>query len=93
VDFYCAEATLVLELDGESHLTSVASDRVRQRYLERHGLKVLRFWNTEVFDDLDAVLEAIWNECERRAGNASKSLTAPAPHPQPLSPEGRGEKR
>src|SRR5262245_17397156 len=56
LDFYCAACRLVVELDGESHLGNEEADRRRQKYLEEAGLKVLRFWNTEVFDELDAVL-------------------------------------
>ena len=66
VDFYCAECTLVLELDGESHVGKEDPDRQRQKDLEDRGLKMLRFWNAEVFDNLDGVLQAIYDECVRR---------------------------
>src|SRR5262245_57379056 len=63
VDFYCARARLVIELDGESHVGKEAPDQERQDALERRGLKVLRFWDTQVYDELDAVIEVIWREC------------------------------
>jgi adenine-specific DNA-methyltransferase len=85
-DFYCAVSALVLELDGESHLGAADYDRVRQSYLEKQGLKVLRFWNTQVFEELEPVLEVIWAECQQRAVHPPRPLTWPAPHPQPLSP-------
>ncbi len=47
----------------------------------KDGIHVIRFLNTDVFDHLDAVLEAIWRECEQ--------LRNAAPHPNPL-PEGEG---
>jgi very-short-patch-repair endonuclease len=61
LDFYCASARLAVELDGGQHLTDegLARDAERTRFLERNGLCVLRFTNTEVMQELDAVLEAI----------------------------------
>jgi adenine-specific DNA-methyltransferase len=81
VDFFCARTALALELDGETHLGRKSEDTDRQRWLENQGVKVLRFWNTQVFEEFEAVLEAIWLECDRRC----KALP---PHPQPLSPGG-----
>src|SRR5262245_1191460 len=65
-DFYCHDCALIVELDGESHLGREAADRDRQVNLEACGLKVLRFWNSDVYDDLPTVLEAISQECQRR---------------------------
>ena len=66
-DFYCAQARLVIELDGESHIGKDARDGNRQRVLEGKEFRILRFWDTEIYDDLDAVLEFIWRECEARS--------------------------
>ena len=66
-DFCCAVAALVIELDGETHLGKEEADRTRQTYLESTGLKVLRFWNTDVFEGLDGVLEAVYRECQQRS--------------------------
>ena len=66
VDFYCAACKLVIELDGETHTGKEAADRVRQSFLESRGLKVLRFWNTDVYDNLDGVLSVILRECAMR---------------------------
>ena len=88
VDFYFSAAALILELDGESHLGQEAKDGDRQRWLESQGLKVMRFWNTDVFDEFEAVLETIWQECDRRRSvGKGRPLT-----PNPSPPEGRGEK-
>jgi very-short-patch-repair endonuclease len=64
VDFYCAEAQLAVELDGGGHagLDQARYDRVRAELLECIGVKLLRFWNNEVFDNLDGVLETILKE-------------------------------
>jgi very-short-patch-repair endonuclease len=87
VDFVCAAATLVVELDGESHIGKEKADQDRKTALERMGYKVLRFWDTDVYDSRDAVLEVIWRECQTRAG---PPLT---PNPSPLSTGERGEER
>jgi very-short-patch-repair endonuclease len=59
VDFYCAEARLVIELDGESHRYTGEHDAFRQAVLEGLGLRVLRFANDDVMKSLEFVLAAI----------------------------------
>ncbi len=59
VDFFCADAQLVVELDGSQHIDRADHDDRRTAYLERLGLKVLRFWNTDVIEHLDGVCETI----------------------------------
>ena len=63
VDFYCPKAKLVIELDGGQHYSEAiqAIDKSRDRYMERVGLKVLRFSDKEAFENLPGVLEEIWN--------------------------------
>ena len=60
-DFYCHEAKLVIELDGASHNTEdmQVHDERRDSIMEGFEIKVLRFKNEEVFENLDAVLEEI----------------------------------
>jgi very-short-patch-repair endonuclease len=67
VDFYCAIAALVLELDGESHVGKETADRNRRQWLEKQGLKVIRCWDNEVFDSYDGLQELIWHECQARS--------------------------
>jgi very-short-patch-repair endonuclease len=62
VDFVCFEKRLVIELDGSQHAERTDQDEQRTRYLERQGFRVIRFWNVEVFENLDGVLECIWRE-------------------------------
>jgi very-short-patch-repair endonuclease len=57
VDFYCDELRLVIELDGSQHDEEI--DNTRTRALERQGLVVLRFWDNQVLQEAEAVLEAI----------------------------------
>lgn len=69
-DFYCAEADLVVELDGASHIGREEYDQSRQAWLEDQGLIVLRFSNDQVREWLRAVLDQITAACRERAGRA-----------------------
>ena len=61
VDFYCASAKLVVELDGSQHYEEEAKQKDRQRtaYLEQCGLYVFRVANNRIKDSFDGVCEAI----------------------------------
>ena len=74
VDFYCPECKLAVELDGEKHFNSMASeyDLRRTEFLGRHNIRVLRFENRAVFEHSDGVLEAIRNYL-------STATTTPSP--------------
>ena len=58
VDFACLPRKLLIEVDGGQHLESQA-DTERDRWLRSRGFRVLRFWNNEVFQNLQGVLETI----------------------------------
>ncbi len=78
LDFYCHELKLAIELDGGQHNEPPAKqyDADRTSYLEEQGIRVIRFWNNEVLQQTDSVLESLWN-----------SLTSLTPAPLP---EGEG---
>lgn len=61
VDFCCQERRLVIELDGGQHskVKNAILDRQKQNYLEKKGYKILRFWNNQLEDNLQGVLEII----------------------------------
>jgi 5-methyltetrahydrofolate--homocysteine methyltransferase len=61
VDFICVEANLVIELDGDVHAgpQQMAHDRSRQLYLESRGYRVIRFLNSDVFGNMESVLQTI----------------------------------
>lgn len=61
VDFYCSKQRLAIEVDGETHLGPVAEayDAARQKYLERLGIQVLRFWNTDVYQNIEGVVDEV----------------------------------
>ncbi|ALQ50706.1 endonuclease domain-containing protein [Nitrosomonas ureae] len=67
VDFYCAAANLVIELDGSQHFEPdhQASDAERDRILESLGLRVLRFDNRQVMQELDAVMRVVFDAVEK----------------------------
>ena len=61
LDFYCNECKLAVELDGEIHNEEEAKqyDSARTEKLREYGITVIRFWNSEVMNDSDKVLERI----------------------------------
>ncbi len=59
VDFSCFEKSLVIELDGGRHSEQAEYDNTRTSWLEANGCTVLRFWNSQIMNEIDAVLEAI----------------------------------
>ena len=58
-DFVCLEKRLIIELDGGQHQTTTLHDAQRTKQLESKGFRVIRFWNNELQEDPDAVLQAI----------------------------------
>ena len=64
LDFVCLEAKLVIEVDGGQHNESV-HDRERDQELESAGFQIMRFWNHQVLNEIDAVTEAIRLELEK----------------------------
>ncbi|MCF7965400.1 endonuclease domain-containing protein [Methylobacter sp. Wu8] len=77
-DFLCMEPKIIIELDGSQHWEQQEYDEQRSRYLQSVGYRVLRFWNNEVLQETEAVLEAI-----------RLAVIDLSPHPSPL-PEGEG---
>jgi very-short-patch-repair endonuclease len=77
VDFVNLEKKVVIELDGGRH-TLHPGDRIRDEWLQAEGYKVLRFWDNQVFSNLEGVLETIRDAL----------LT---PHPGPLPQGERGD--
>jgi very-short-patch-repair endonuclease len=83
VDFACFGSRLVIEVDGGQHgkETSLARDQQRDAHLISNGFNVLRFWNSDVDQNLEGVLETI-----------VRVLRAPPPRPAvPADPPRKGE--
>lgn len=89
VDFFCASARLVLELDGDSHAFRKRHDARRTAYLESRGMQVLRFDNDQIHQHLERVLDVIYDVCIKRQkifdadGTMGGRLRTPAPRPSP----------
>jgi len=71
VDFYCAQTKLAMEIDGELHFEPGVDvrDGARQSYIESLGIRVLRFTNPQVYDELNLVIEEIARVAEERIVN------------------------
>ena len=61
VDFCAPRRKLIIELDGSQHLEQEDYDKERTAFLESKGYRVLRFWNNEVMNNIEAVLGVIWD--------------------------------
>jgi len=81
VDFICVEKNLVIEVDGGQHAENEGADLQRSAYLNKMGYRVFRFWNNQVLQETDAVLEAIF------AILGENKQNSPAPQPSPPSGE------
>jgi very-short-patch-repair endonuclease len=75
VDFVCLEERIVVEADGGQHAAAENQDAERDGWLRAQGFTVLRFWNNDIMENLEGVLEAILVGC----GTAAPSPPAPLP--------------
>ena len=64
VDFYCAELKLVIEIDGDSHAEQFDYDVQRTAYLNCLGLRVLRYANRDILDNLPGTYEHLQTQLE-----------------------------
>ena len=76
LDFFCLEASLNIELDGSQHGHTKGQERDTQRdaWLNTQGILVLRFWNSRLRREQQAIRDTIWHALQERA-----------PHPLPDS--------
>jgi very-short-patch-repair endonuclease len=77
VDFICVEKNVVIEVDGGQHTENKEEDLQRSAYLNKMGYRVFRFWNNQVLQETEAVLEAIF------AILAAGKQNSPSPQPSP----------
>ncbi len=59
VDFICLELKLIIELDGSQHSNQIDKDTERTLFLNQRGFKVVRFWNNDLYNNLEGILECI----------------------------------
>jgi very-short-patch-repair endonuclease len=74
VDFACLSQRLIVELDGGTHSTDLElrRDRARERYPMDQGFRVIRFWNADVMQNMEGVMDTI-----------VAALHTPTPDPSP----------
>lgn len=63
IDFISFDPKIIIEVDGSQHIDQTAYDQARTEYLSSLGYKVLRFWNNDVLNNIEIVLNTIWNTC------------------------------
>ena len=73
VDFVCFEKKLIVELDGGQHNENdnITKDNQRTKFLENNNFKILRFWNNEIIENIENVLNKIYETLE--------NISAPSP--------------
>ena len=78
MDFFCSEARLAVEVDGATHATAkeVADDAERTKFLQENAVRVLRFSNSDVTNNIDGVLEMIY----LHLGQQSAPSSGPSDH-------------
>ena len=81
VDFICVEKNVVIEVDGGQHAENEEIDLQRSAYLNKMGYQVVRFWNNQVLQETEAVLEVVF------AILANGKQNSPSPQPSPPSGE------
>ena len=96
LDFYCHENKLAVELDGGQHNDGEAKlrDDSRSGFLGEQGIRVVRFWNHDVLQQTESVLESLWHEVHAESSSSSPSPQTPLPRGEGLTsaitPEGEG---
>jgi very-short-patch-repair endonuclease len=80
VDFYCHEASLAIEVDGEIHETQREYDAERDRILAGEGVRVLRVTNADVLQRLPETLERIAAACNHPQSSSDTVVTIALPN-------------
>lgn len=100
LDFCAPEVKLAIELDGDTHLSLEAKrlDAEREVYIESFGIRIIRFTNGNIFENLQTVLDAIAKEIEGRLpalGSHRRSTvqTSEPPFAAPLRKGGKGQRK
>ena len=66
VDFYCHAARLVIEVDGEIHMDQIEYDDGREADIGKYNIKIIRFTNDEVNNNIEDVLQKIESVIKER---------------------------
>ena len=82
VDFYCPELKLVIEIDGDTHAEQIEYDLKRNNILNNFGLKIIRYTNPEIMNNLQGVQQDLIQKIKLRLIKTGESLEVvhpPAP--------------
>ncbi len=93
LDFYCHEAKFAIELDGSQHNEDeqVKYDEERTQILrEQHGIQVIRFWNSDLLNKTEEVLNTLWEILDERLAPSSPALPPQGEGSNPHLPPGEG---
>jgi len=93
VDFYCPKLKLAIEIDGATHSTDeeIRKDKEREKFINRFGIIVKRYYNNDVYNNLDAVLSNIYEVCVKRHKELKRLVRdTTQPHPNPLLSKDKG---
>lgn len=90
LDFACLQIKLAIEVDGGQHNENKQKDIERTLYLQKNGWTVLRFWNNEVLQEIDAVLMVIHQSCHLRPSHI-QHIHSQHNHPHPSLPPEMGK--
>jgi very-short-patch-repair endonuclease len=90
-DFACLKARLLIELDGGHHSQDAvaAGDEIRTRWLESEGYRVIRFWNTELTENMAGVLDTVYAALYGSPQSEALALATP-PRPDGRPSPSRG---
>ena len=72
VDFICRKLNLIIEIDGSSHLTRGAEDKIREDFLENQGFTILHFPEMEIVHRIDDVIKDIYHAIKSLEENLKK---------------------
>ena len=86
VDLVCLTSRLIVEADGGQHNGS-ARDKRRDAYLRSQGFRILRFWNNEIFENENGVMERILDALQ----SPHPPTASPRAPPSPARGEGLGD--
>lgn len=73
-DFCSPKAKLIIELDGSQHIEQKEYDEERTEFLNSKGYHVLRFWNNDVMNNIDSVLNVIWDTLKKQSNTQEKEI-------------------
>ena len=65
VDFLCEDPPIIIELDGGQHMEQENYDEARSTWLKANGFLVLRFWNNDIAENMEGVLESLFSTIQK----------------------------